>query len=193
MTFRIENKYTVDLSKVLSFKKWVNEKKFRIKFPKRKVISIYLDNKNLKSYHDSIEGVVPRKKIRIRYYDQLNENSEFFLEQKISSVEGRFKKSNKIKSNEMKKIINFGIKDKDYGNCKPSRIITYDRSYFYFKNYRLTFDENIKYKKSLSSEFWKKIHNNVFEIKTNINTSEDELNLYIPFPKVRFSKYCEAF
>ena len=30
----------------------------------------------------------------------------------------------------MKKIIDFGIKDKDYGNCKPSRIITYDRSYF---------------------------------------------------------------
>ena len=62
MAFRIENKYTVNISKILNFKKWLNDKKFKIKFPKRKVISIYLDNKNLRSYRDSIEGVVPRKK-----------------------------------------------------------------------------------------------------------------------------------
>lgn len=193
MAFRIENKYTVNISKILNFKKWLNDKKFKIKFPKRKVISIYLDNKNLRSYRDSIEGVVPRKKIRIRYYDELNENSTFHLEKKISSVEGRFKKSKEIKLYEMKKIIDFGIKDKDYGNCKPSRIITYDRSYFYHNNYRLTFDENIKFKKTMNSLIWNKINQNVFEIKTNINISDDELNFHIPFSKVRFSKYCEAF
>jgi hypothetical protein len=193
MGFRIENKYIVNFSKVLSFKKWLNEKKFRIKFPKRKVVSIYLDNKNLRAYNDSIEGVVPRKKIRIRYYDKLTDNSKLFFEEKISSVEGRFKKSKKIIKEEMENIIKLGIKDKDYGNCKLSRIISYDRSYFFFKNYRLTFDENIKFKNSLSSMLWKKINKNVFEIKTNIHTSEDKLNHFIPFEKIRFSKYCETF
>ena len=37
MTFRIENKYTVNISKILNFKKWLNDKKFKIKFPKEKL------------------------------------------------------------------------------------------------------------------------------------------------------------
>ena len=40
---------------------------------------------------------------------------------------------------------------------------------------------------------WQKIPINLFEIKTNINTSEDIINLIIPFEKRRFSKYCETF
>lgn len=193
MTFRIENKYIIVPSKVLNFKIWLNKKKFKIKFPKRKVTSIYFDNKNLISYNQSMEGIVPRKKIRIRYYDELTQKTEFFLEEKISSIEGRFKKSKKITLDEMNKIIKFGIKDNEYGNCKISRIIAYNRSYFYFKNYRLTFDENIKFKKNLNSKLWKKINQTIFEIKTNINSSDDELTFHIPFSKERFSKYCETF
>ncbi len=193
MSFRIENKYLVNNSKILTFKNWLNEKKFKIKFPKRKITSIYLDNKNLISYNESIEGIVPRKKIRIRYYGKITKNTEYFLEEKISSVEGRFKKTKKINLKKKEEILKYGFTDKVYGNCKFKRIISYDRSYFYYNNYRLTFDENIKFKNSLNSLIWKNISKNVFEIKTNINTSEDNLNQLIPFEKIRFSKYCETF
>ena len=72
MSFRKEIKYTFDDSKYLLFKKWLNLKEFKIKFPKRQVTSLYFDNKNFNSYKDSIEGTVPRKKIRIRYYGEQN-------------------------------------------------------------------------------------------------------------------------
>ncbi len=193
MSFRIENKYIINTSKILAFKNWLNEKNFQIKFPKRKITSIYLDNKNLISYNESIEGIVPRKKIRIRYYGQINKNTEYYLEEKISSVEGRFKKTKKINHEKKKEILRYGFTDRIYGNCKFKKIITYDRSYFYYDKYRLTFDENIKFKNSLNSMIWQKINKNVFEIKTNINISENKLNHFIPFEKIRFSKYCETF
>ena len=47
--------------------------------------------------------------------------------------------------------------------------------------------------KIAASLIWKNISKNVFEIKTDINTSEDNLNQLIPFEKIRFSKYCETF
>tara|TARA_B100000989_G_C19533096_1_gene471515 strand:- start:4655 stop:5236 length:582 start_codon:yes stop_codon:yes gene_type:complete len=193
MSFRIENKYIIDPTKIIFFKKWLNDKKFNIKYPKRRVTSLYLDNKNLVSYKDSIEGIVPRKKIRIRYYGEINSKTKYLLEKKISSIEGRYKVSKMISESKKDRILRYGLIDKEYGNCKLSKIISYNRSYYYLDNFRLTFDENINFKKSIYSLNWQKIPINLFEIKTNINTSEDNINLIIPFEKRRFSKYCETF
>ena len=41
-------------------------------------------------YTDSIEGLTPRKKIRVRNYPT-TQDANLYLEIKISSVEGRFK------------------------------------------------------------------------------------------------------
>ena len=41
-------------------------------------------------YRDSVEGSVPRKKIRIRNYPNTDDKN-YYLETKISSIEGRFK------------------------------------------------------------------------------------------------------
>ena len=193
MSFRKEIKYTFDDSKYFLFKKWLNVKEFKINFPKRQVTSLYFDNKNFNSYKDSIEGTVPRKKIRIRYYGEQNNESKYYLEEKISSVEGRFKKTREINKNTLNKFLRYGIKDSSYGNCKMKKIITYERSYFNFKNIRLTFDEKIKYKNNLNSKLWRKINKYIFEIKTDHNSSEDYLNDLVPFQKIRFSKYCESF
>ena len=47
-------------------------------------------------YHNSVEGVLPRKKIRIRFYPE-NQDNNFYLEKKISSIEGRYKTKEKMK------------------------------------------------------------------------------------------------
>ena len=49
-----------------------------------------IDNINSEMYNDSIEGLLPRKKIRIRQYPN-DDDKKFYLEIKNSSVEGRFK------------------------------------------------------------------------------------------------------
>ena len=69
MIYRIEKKYRIDKSNKINFYNWLKEKKFKEIFDKRIVNSIYYDNINLQMYDNSIEGIVPRKKIRIRYYD----------------------------------------------------------------------------------------------------------------------------
>ena len=93
MNFRLEEKISINNFNVFDFKKWLFSKGAKILYPSRIINSIYFDN-NLKMYSDSNEGTVPRKKIRIREYPEFK--NKLFIEKKISSVEGRFKTSNKL-------------------------------------------------------------------------------------------------
>ena len=77
MSLRIEEKISFNHFNVFEFKKWLFSKGAKILHPTRIINSIYFDNK-LRMYDDSIEGTVPRKKIRIRTYETKN----FFLTSK---------------------------------------------------------------------------------------------------------------
>ena len=67
MSFRIEEKISINNFNVFEFKKWLFSKGAKTLYPQRIINSIYFDNK-LRMYSDSNEGIVPRKKIRIRSY-----------------------------------------------------------------------------------------------------------------------------
>ena len=56
----------------------------------RKIESLYFENNKREMYSDSVEGLTPRKKIRVRNYPGTKDEN-LYLEIKISSVEGRFK------------------------------------------------------------------------------------------------------
>ena len=60
----------------------------------RKINSLYFDTLSLQSFSDSEEGTLPRKKIRVRWY---NDFEKLTIEKKISSVEGRYKQQNSLK------------------------------------------------------------------------------------------------
>ena len=90
MSFRIEEKLLINFNQVFDLKKWLSDKRYYKLYPDRKIKSLYFDNLSFEMYNDSIEGVVPRKKIRIREYPGENDN-KYYLEIKHSSVEGRFK------------------------------------------------------------------------------------------------------
>ena len=99
MSFRNEDKFRFNKKKIFELMLWINNKQSRKKYISRKVCSLYFDNKNLQMYLDSIEGVTPRKKIRLRIYNEVNflkDNIHVNIEKKISSVEGRFKVTKKI-------------------------------------------------------------------------------------------------
>ena len=92
--FRIENKYKVELAKLNEVYKFLGDNSAEELYPKRFIKSIYFDNDIFSSYNHSIEGIVPRKKTRIRTYsrnDIFNKENLFSLENKINSVEGRYK------------------------------------------------------------------------------------------------------
>ena len=197
MSFRKEIKSIVSNNKMFDLKRWIIENEGQILHPKRVVNSLYFDNWNLSMYADSIEGVLPRKKIRLRHYNirsiQENDFKNINKETKISSVEGRFKVS--LSEIESKKLLHRGIYDKDYGVCYPVANIIYERIYYKIKNIRLTIDNNISYRqasKNGASVFTTKDNFSVIEIKYNNDINNNFIIRNFPFQFSRFSKYCRA-
>jgi len=159
-----------------------------ILYNQRQVNSVYFDTLDLKMFSESEEGCLPRKKIRARWY---NDSKEFSLETKISSVEGRFKTSkiwSSISSEES--LFNTSYFDQRYGRIRPTLKITYSRSYFLYKNMRITFDENICYLNLNPKRKHVYIDPEVVaEIKVPIGCADDYIEKFIPYPNARFSKY----
>ena len=181
MSFRIEKKYNIHQTKIPLLFKWLEKNKAIEIFQKRKINSVYFENDSSTMFYDSIEGSLPRKKIRVRKYG-------------INSIEGRYKKKNKI--NDSSKIFKYGIFDKDYGNCFPKIEINYNRNYYkIFNKIRLTLDTDISYKRYDKNFFSKKIKEEkiVLEVKTQNTDYENYINTNINFEEIRFSKYCNAF
>jgi len=190
MSFRIEEKLTIDNYKIVDFKSYLSKKTAKQIYHPRKIESLYFDNINYDMYTDSIEGLTPRKKIRIRNYPGANDG-KIYLETKISSVEGRFKTRKTIDGNKFKELKINGIFDPQYGLCRPCLYVTYYREYFKIDDIRISIDNNINYK-LFSGNICKNDTNSVIEIKTTINKNLDELIKEFPFQRNRFSKYCNA-
>ena len=98
MSFRKEIKLILNPSKSIDFKSMLLNKGAKEIYPKRKVSSLYFDNIKRQSHIDSLEGSLPRKKIRIRTYPN-EAKRRYLFEKKISSPEGRFKESKKFHYN----------------------------------------------------------------------------------------------
>jgi len=192
MSFRKEIKLKINPDNKSLFIKELINNDFNEIYPKRTIESIYFDNNRNFSYLDSEEGIVPRKKIRLRRYKDKNKYSHYKLETKISSFEGRFKSVKEINKNELSKMLKLGVLDNMYGLCLPKLIIAYERLYFGKNNFRVTVDMNVNCKKT-KDKFYKKININAFEIKTKFNITDDEINKKFKQNKIRLSKYAEAF
>ena len=107
MSFRIEKKILINKLNLFEFKKKIFSLGATKLFTSRNVQSLYFENFYKQMYNDSIEGLAPRKKIRVRNYPK-DTNSSFQLETKISSIEGRHKTTKKI-SKEYFEMIKFRI------------------------------------------------------------------------------------
>ena len=190
VSFRSELKYRLKKYELLELKKLMQLNSSCELYPSRTINSVYFDTNDLRLFFESEEGLLPRKKLRIRWYDTV-ENST--IETKLSSIEGRYKKTVKSKFETEKNIFNQHFIDNIYGYIYPSFKISYDRAYYKFNGLRVTVDKNIKYENLRSN-----IHNVVnetecvMEVKTVFETPRDTIEKAIPFQTSRFSKYSKA-
>ena len=190
MSFRKEKKFKLSKSELQLIKFSLIKKGMKVLYPERIINSCYFDTKNLLMFHQSEEGILPRKKIRFRWYDQENEAKK---EIKISSIEGRFKKTNFFGGINNLDLNLYNFYERDYGTIYPYLLIKYLREYFIYKDLRLTFDSDIQYKKINSPVERKLIDNQcVMEIKTSLETSDDYIEKIISKQSNRFSKYCRG-
>ena len=190
MTFRVEEKLYINSQQLNSFKEFLLNKSAKKIYHPRKIESLYFDNINFDMHNDSIEGVVPRKKIRIRNYPDSNDKT-LYLEIKNSSVEGRFKTRKIITENEKLQLTKSGHFDSQYGVCTPNFFVIYFREYLKIADVRISFDTNLVYRDFYTN----RLHNDnkvIVEIKTSILKNQDDLIRDFPFQRIRFSKYCYA-
>ncbi len=195
---RIEQKLEISRSSYINIIKWLNFKKAEILYPERLVISRYFDNNNLEMYYDTLEGLLPRKKIRLRTYNTRDfelSNCSYNLEKKLTTEKKRYKSIQKnvcFQTNE-----NYHIFDKDYGLCFQTVDISYIREYFLVDSMRLTIDKDIVYKNlntsNLISKNVAKDKSFVIEVKADINTNIDFIYNNFDFARTRFSKYERSF
>ena len=191
MSFRVEEKFLINSNQIFEFKEYLFKKNAIVLFPERNIDSLYFDNYKGEMYNVSVEGITPRKKIRIRQYPN-NKNKNLYLETKISSLEGRFKKSNEIQISKFNEFKERGIFDKQYGICKPIVYINYQREYFQLNDVRIVIDQSIKYKHFKKDKI-EQDFSSIVEIKTHFNKNRDDLINDFPFQRIRFSKYCNGY
>ena len=189
MSFRKEKKFRLTLSDFQILKFSLFERGMNELYPERKVQSFYYDTKDLKMFEDSDEGILPRKKIRVRKY---NEENIYNKEIKITSEEGRYKITKPLKET-FKKNYYESFLDSQYGPLIPTLFVSYFRKYYFLDNLRITFDRNISYKNLRTDLGVKMIDPEcVMEIKTDISTEDDFISNIINIPTSRFSKYCRG-
>ena len=191
MSFRIEEKIPVTPWEAAMILSDISLRGATTLYPPRKIHSVYFDTYDGRIFHDSDEGSLPRKKIRIRCYPE-SQKIENNIEIKTSSIEGRFKTSKNLPPQEHGEIIHNGYFDNLYGLVFPIYEISYNREYFSFQGVRITLDNEIKYtdycNKNISvQEPW-----NVIEIKAPYGSSSDFLTSLISTPRRRFSKFSNA-
>tara|TARA_Y100000768_G_C23704796_1_gene553064 strand:- start:82 stop:699 length:618 start_codon:yes stop_codon:yes gene_type:complete len=192
---RIEYKIDIEKSKKISFLNFLKKKKAKKLYEGRVVNSIYFDNSKLEMYHDSVEGISPRKKIRLRYYglEKVSNSTSVNLEIKYSKPSSRAKGTKK--EIDFKKLIRFGYFDSQYGICFPVTLVSYLRNYYSVGKYRITLDENIKFESFNFISFQKKTCRTdeiIAEIKNNDLNNMSDLEKEFPQKNTRFSKYCKS-
>ena len=190
MSFRIEEKLFVTKNSLIDFKKFIIDKKGKHLYPKRLIKSLYFDNNTYQMYEDSIEGLVPRKKIRIRHYPN-DKNIVYYHELKISSEEGRFKKRQIISESEYINKKKNGVFDSQYGLCRPVLFVSYEREYYLVENIRVSIDLDIKYYSS-TGDYLGCDNDCAVELKAHYFIDKNVLLNLFPFQRIRFSKYCNG-
>ena len=191
MSFRIEEKLLINKKQILEFKDFLFKKHAKQLFPPRKIQSLYFENFIDEMYKDSLEGTVPRKKIRVRNYPH-DKNKTLYLEMKISSADGRYKTRNIIDKNKFVDIKKLGIYDSQYGVCRPLLYVIYNREYYRIDDVRISVDEDIEFY-LYSGRKLGYDNNSIAELKAPIQKNKDDLLNNFPFQRTRFSKYCNAF
>tara|TARA_B110000091_G_scaffold214453_1_gene268016 strand:- start:1557 stop:2153 length:597 start_codon:yes stop_codon:yes gene_type:complete len=190
VSFRKEKKYRLSYSDMALLQAQLLGNGMVVLYPSRKINSCYFDNQEMAMFEASEEGVLPRKKIRVRWYSE----SSFKKETKVSSVEGRFKTVKQLKGiPSIDSLIRKSFFDNLYGLLKAVLIVSYTRSYFTLDSLRITFDRNISYtfvkgkKKNLMYD-----RECVMEVKVPIDCPDDYIESIIMHPTGRFSKYARG-
>tara|TARA_Y100001970_G_C14244719_1_gene867313 strand:- start:2929 stop:3528 length:600 start_codon:yes stop_codon:yes gene_type:complete len=158
--------------------------KLKILHPQRTIESIYLDTIDFELYKKSIFLDVDKFKVRYRKYP---DSSDIYFEAKHNTKNGKFKEKILSELNSFDEIKN--VLYRGY-HLEKSLVVSYLRSYYFFRNLRITIDQNLSFKGTknrLQNNFEQKYDKNIVEYKL-LNEDSDIEKYFLSNP-VKFSKY----
>ena len=205
-TQRLEKKFIYENGDE-SYKFFLISGMFKKTFPERIVNSIYFDTDIYQDVWDNINGFGNRKKIRLRWYDNIK-NSKIFVEEKKKINFITKKKVQKIGvfknfENLMSFVGSYEFKKIDAMlnkkiNLKKTLLIRYQRNYYELPNkkLRVTIDKDLTIFKKYPSQFIK-IDKNIVELKYDVKNSNYVnsfiKNNFLNNRNQKFSKYVNSF
>ena len=179
-----------------NFRITLNEWGMKPSFPDRKVFSIYFDSVNLDLFRISEEGLTPRRKIRLRWYDKPKNIVNSTLEIKTTKEHERTKDKFNTGSTDPESLQKF-IRSLTTLNLIPICQVQYDRAYLENRDgARATIDSRICYSRvtnqfKIIEPFFFDSYN-ILELKTTNPTLSQTLAGENHLPIERFSKYCRS-
>jgi hypothetical protein len=182
---RQEEKFYLDFK---SFNLLIRRFNLYPKYSSRTINSIYFDTSNFKNYWDGEEGLVPRIKIRYRWYGTNKKQGCIEIKRTYED-----KREKEIFEYEYKNIndLTWYINKKNKTNLYPNSIISYQRQYFEnIYGLRVTYDSNIQYSRAYHQN--KSIlSSNIVELKYDITRYNQGKMIKTLFGDrlTRFSKY----
>ena len=160
----------------------------------RRVSSFYFDTKDLKFYRDSMEGVYPRIKIRLRSYSdpstplEILPTTVFNLEKKIGTSLGDQKCVETYQDAMRALLIGLSIENT---HLQKVCFISYVRDYYVLGHVRLTIDRNLRFAREIGGINKNLVcSDSVLEIKTGNFNLASQLVAKLGLQSKRFSKYC---
>jgi hypothetical protein len=176
---------------------------YRVLYPARRIFSVYYDHERFPEYWRGEEGVVPRKKLRVRWYhNQIGFLEKASFEVKITGVDGRLKYTAPVdcfesdlatEVIEMRRLI-------DSRQVLPRSLVSYVRRYFSDDSgRRFTVDHDITYRTVHSFNMTSLLLGTAarddslaLELKAPYATSDLNFAETVPMTRIRFSKFSRS-
>lgn len=187
MDKRLELKFYISKEEFLKIKYEFNLRKIH---EDRIINSIYYDTDKLKFYYEGEEGIVPRTKPRIRYYNTDENNLNFEIKKTYNYFRSKYvMKGNKNKNSFVKFINNFNLDS----NLNPKVKVSYKRSYFKSNLGRITLDKDLKFflytTKGMHIKKINYLNVNILEIKNSNINLKNEILYKMKIKDEKISKY----
>ena len=176
-----ENEYSKLMYKI--------EKNCQEIYEKRVINSIYLDTNDFLIFKNNLEKDSETIKYRFRFYDKNLNNNKF--EKKINKNGFKFKLTNTEYFYNKNNTAPYTI---DNLHLYPKSIVRFNRSYYKYKNTRVTIDRNLEFVKPLMydlNEFKKKQKLIIIEQKI-LNSNDDSIEKNLLYPQRKYSKFIES-
>jgi len=206
-SYRYERKFVLAINRLNGLLASLYSQNYLEQYPERRINNIYYDDYNFSSVSENLDGLSQRKKYRVRWYGEKDENSNKTLEIKVKNEFMNYKINVRLGLLKLNNVYDFNNFNNDvikslnekneyyYHNLllrkRPTLFNSYKRMYFqnHHDDIRLTIDTDLYFFSPITNLNFKE-KNIIIEAK--FNRDVNFLNKFKHLSLTRYSKYVKG-